>query len=221
MIAIGKSTLRRRGLALAAGVMTLVTLTGCGGVIKAGSAATVGDDALSESTVSDIADEVNAIAAAGEIDQALPAGEVYVRIVATWVDMEITEALAAAEDVTVTDAEIDAFISQFTDTDLAQIAAGSAIPASQLERAAQTLLMQQKLAIELAPDANTAAQKRALSAAKTETAADLGVSVNPRYGSWDPIGVFKTGPAVKARDSHRLSEPAVPEPVHPVPPPSP
>jgi hypothetical protein len=221
VIAIGRSARRRRIVALTAATGALLLLTGCGGAIKAGSAATVGDDTLSESAVSDIADEVNAIAAAGEIDQALPAGEVYLRIVALWVDMEITEALAEAEDVTVTDAEIDAFIAQFDDAQLAQIAAGSAIPTSQLERAARTVLLQQKLPTELAPGANPAAQKRALSAAKTETAAELGVSVNPRYGSWDPVGVFKTGPGVKSRDTHRLSEPAVTEPVHPVAPPTP
>jgi len=218
--AIGRST--RRCVALAAGALAVVTLTGCGGAIKAGSAATVGDDALSDGAVSDIADEVDAVVAGAEGGQALPPDEVYLRIVALWVDMEITEALAAAEDVTVTDGEVDAFLEQFDEAALAQIAAGSAIPASQLDRAAQTVLLQQALAAQLAPGAKPEEQRQALSEAKAETAADLGVSVNPRFGSWDPTGEGETGPGVKPRDDDRLSQLAVPdEPVSPPAPPVP
>ena len=221
MTAIGRST--RRRVALAAGLLAVVTLTGCGaGAIKAGSAATVGDDALSEGAVSDIADEVNAVVAGTEGGQALPPDEVNLRIVALWVDMEITEALAAAEDVAVSDADVDAFLEQFDEAALAQIAAGSAIPASQLDRAARTVLLQQELALQLAPGARPEDQRQALSEAKAETAADLGVSVNPRFGSWDPTGEGDTGPGVKPRADDRLSQLAVPEePVGPPPPPVP
>lgn len=192
--------MRRGGLVLA--VVAVVTLTGCA-TLKAGSAATVGDNALAEATVADIVAEIQTVVSDAELEQTLPADQVNQSIVALWVDEEITEALAASEDVSVSDGEVDRFLQQFDEQARVNIASEAAIPPSQLERAARNVLLRNKLGQTLAPGADQEAQSQALAAALVETADELGVSVNPRFGSWNA-----SVPGVEARSPDRLSQPA-------------
>jgi len=218
-------TLTRRRTGLLAGVlMCILATTACGSGVKAGSAATVDDSTLTESQVADISDEINGVIADSNSDQVLPANEINLRIVALWVDEQITEHLAAERGVTVTDSEVDTLLNKFDKNARVDITTGSAIPPSQLERAAQTLLLRQKLGMDLAPGGDNDAQAAALTAALVDTANSLDVSVNPRFGTWDPsTWVGPDGapapPRVGPRAEDRLSElsatPAASAPVAP------
>ena len=184
-MSIVRSDRRRRVFAVAASALCFAVLAGCG-TIKAGSAAIVGDEQLSQVDVTDVAEEVDAELAAAGLELAIPANEVPLYIVASWVDATLVEELASDEGVTVTPGELDAFLADFDEAQRAQLVADRALPPSQLDRAVRAFLMQQKLAAQLAPGAGPEEQTAALRDAMSETAEELGVSVNPRFGSWDP-----------------------------------
>lgn len=189
---------RRRGALLAAVAVAL--LAACTPV-KAGSAAVVGEETLSESQVADGFQEISEIATANELPPPA-APDLNLRLVGLWVEETLTETLAEREDVTVSAGDVDEFLGQFTDEDLVQIAVSSGIGPSTIDRAAATQLLQTALAQQLAPGASVEAQGQALRAALADLAAELGVSVNPRFGSFDPE-TAQVGP----RDETRLSSP--------------
>jgi hypothetical protein len=191
--------LRRAG-ALALAALAVLLLSACGG-LKAGSAAVVGDQVLTESQVSESGQEIVDIATAAELPP--PAtGDLTVRLVGIWVEEQLTEALAADTGVSVSAGDVDAFLAQFTEDDLRQIAVSAGIAPGALDRAAETQLLQQQLVLELAPDGTPEEQGQALRAALAETGARLGVAVNPRYAAYDA-----TTAQVVARAADRLSSP--------------
>lgn len=180
--------------------LTLLILTACG-PLKAGSAAIVGDSALSEQELADIATEVADIVDDSDAAQTLPADQVNVSIVGLWVDEELVEALAANEGAAVSQGDVDRFLERFDDQARADIAVQAAIPPSQLERAARNVLLRQQLGQLLAPDGDEQAQAAAVAEALLQTADGLHVSINPRFGSWNA-----DTPGVEPRDESRLSE---------------
>lgn len=189
---------RRAGALLAAAA---VTLLGACAPLKAGSAAVVGEDTLSESQLADSFQEISDIAAANELPPP-SAGEVNARLVGVWVEETLTETLAEREGVTVSATEVDSFLARFSDDDLVQIAVSSGIGPSTIERAAQTQLLQAQLAQQLAQGGTSEEQGQALRGALADLAAEVGVSVNPRFGTFDDESA-QVGP----RDEERLSSP--------------
>jgi hypothetical protein len=201
------ATLRRRGLLLAVGAVAL--LAACT-PLKAGSAAVVGEVALTETQVSDYAEEITSIAQENDLQP--PAGaDLNGRIVGLWVEETLTEELARREGVTVADGDVDAFLAQFSDDDLNQIAVSSGIGPSTIDRAARSQLLQQALAQKLVPAGSPEQQSAALRAALAEVATDVGVSVNPRYGSFD-AKTAQVGPRLDVRlSSPQPSDSAAPQ----------
>lgn len=202
---------QRRVMAAVVGVLCVVTLAGCG-TLKAGSAAIVGDEQLTQADVTDATEELDAELAESGIESSVPTTEVPLYIVATWVDATLVESLAAKEGVSVTPGELDDAVAGFDEDVRRQLIAERALPPSQFERAVRAFLLQQKLAVQLAPDADPEGQSAALRAAMAETADELGVSVNPRFGTWNA-----SIPGVEPRADDRLSsvdapveEPAAP-----------
>jgi len=190
----------RRAGAVALTAVAAVLLSACGGV-KAGSAAVVGDSVLTESQVSEAGQEIVDIAATAELPPPA-AADLNVRLVGIWVEEQLTEALADESGVSVSAGDVDAFLGQFTEDDLLQIAVSAGIGPGALDRAAQTQLLQQQLALQLVPDGTPEEQGQALRAALAQTGAELGVSVNPRYAAYDA-----TVAQVVARPDDRLSSP--------------
>lgn len=208
-------------------VLGALVLTACG-TTKAGSAATVGDESLSEAAVATTAEEIDTVLTDAGLESALPADQVNQSIVALWIDAQVTDAIAEAEGITVTDGELDKFLEQFDEETRNRITAEGAIPPSQLESAARTAILRQKLQPALAPDGTPEEQSLALLTAITETSDELDISVNPRFGSWDQCASGGSDgqpcvPGVVARDDARLSSPAESEspPAAPQPPAAP
>lgn len=181
------------------GAASLLLLTACT-PMKSGSAAIVGDQSLTEADVADISDEVVSVIADAEAQSAMAPADLNQRIVSLWVDEALTNELAANEGVAVTEGDIDKFLEQFDEAARLKIVTDAGIAPSQLEGAAEAALLRDQLAAELAPGAAAEQQSAALADALVATADDLGVSVNPRFGVWNP-----TIPGVEPRATDRLS----------------
>ena len=190
---------RRRLAGVVSGVLCLVALTACS-TMKAGSAAIVGDEQLSQSDVTDITEEIDAALAADDLESSVPEDQVPLFIVASWVDATLVQALAEQKGVSVTPGEVDDFIANFPEENRQNLVVQRAMPQSQFERAVTAFLLQQDLLLELVPDGTQQEQAAALKEAMEQTADELGVSINPRFGSWNPAV-----PGVEPRDDSRLS----------------
>jgi hypothetical protein len=175
---------RRRSAALAAAaVLAVAALTACTPT-KAGSAAIVGDQALSEATLTSLAKQVRDVATRADIE--VPqADALNQRIVALWVNEQLTQALADKVDADVTPAQVDSLLGQFQPDQLAQIQVSSGIAPSMLRDAAGAAVLRQAIVTSLAPNAAASQQTALLGRAYRRIADEVGVSVNPRFGSWN------------------------------------
>ncbi len=179
------TTMVRRGIvALAASL----ALTGCASLGDAGSAATVGDVHISTETLASQTEAVQSQRGvpAGSPDLALTLG-VLQRLVIT----ELVSQAAAAQGITVTRGEIDATIANFEaqlggPEALQQAYLDSNVPAQSIEQQVQLSVQVQKLGAALVPDADAEGQQQAVSQYVTGFGLQEGISVSPRFGTWDP-----------------------------------
>jgi len=176
-------------LILAAAAVLVVGLSACSGVGQAGSAATVGDQAISEQ---DLAGTVDAIAVqrggrAGEPDAALVT-EVLQRLIIT----DLVDKVAQDLGVVVTQAEIDNSLLGLQEQlggreALEQAFLDSGIPVDQIEEQVRLSAQVQAIGLALVPDADAAGQQQAVVQYVTGFGLEQGITVSPRFGSWDPM----------------------------------
>lgn len=188
----GVTTMMRRGIVA---LVATFALAGCAGLGDAGSAASVGDVPISTDT---LASETEAIqeqrgVPAGAPDSALTLG-VLQRLVIT----ELVGQAATAQGVTVTQGEIDAAIAEFElqlggAEGLRAAYLDSNVPAEGIERQVELSLQVQKLGTALAPDADPNGQQQAVVQYVTGFGVQEGISVSPRFGTWD-AGTLTVGP---------------------------
>jgi hypothetical protein len=180
----------------------LLALAGCSTTQKAGSAAIVGDQRLTESQVADWVDELSTLYENNPSAQRPPDDQLSLAVVSWWLNEQLTNELANQKGVSATQSEVDQLLGsdqQQRDT----LSAQNAIPPSQLEAAAEYVVLRKALGSQLAPGASSGKADDAYLAELRKVADDLGVSVNPRFGDWNP-----ELPGLEARDSTRLSSPA-------------
>ncbi|MEV5313570.1 SurA N-terminal domain-containing protein [Streptomyces sp. NPDC052610] len=184
---------RRTALLLSAAIAAAPLLTACGNDARPGAAAVVGDQRITVAQLENRVDEVRSAQRAAVTDDAQ-----YAQAIAksgsltrdTLHGMVLDRVLhRAAQDagITVTRKEIQEMRSGLEQ----QVGGSRALQTAWLqqysvapERLDENLRLQleaQKLAAKLGTDTSQPAFWEALSKAS----ADLGVSVNPRYGSWD------------------------------------
>lgn len=203
----------RSALVLAA--LGVVVLSGCASH-KAGAAAVVGEERLTESQLAEWSDELAGVYADNPDAQQPPEDQLPLVLTSWWLNEQITSALAEQEGVTASASEID----QLLGTDPAQretASAQNAIPPSRLEAAAEYVVLRRSLGEALAaPGASPEEADAAYLEALRSTAEDLDVSVSPRFGVWNP-----DVPGVEPRALERLSRPAVTEQPEPAPAPAP
>lgn len=192
------TTMRRRGIVALATSLALaasVSLAGCAGLGEAGSAATVGDVQISTDALASQTEEIQEQRGvpAGSADSALTLA-VLQRLVIT----ELVGQAAAAQGVTVSQGEIDAATAEFE----AQLGGADAlraayldsnVPASAIEGQVDLSLQVQKLGATLAPDADPNSQQQAVVQYITGFGIQEGVTVSPRFGTWD-AGTLTVGP---------------------------
>jgi hypothetical protein len=190
--------MRRRGIVALTTSLALaasLSLAGCAGLGEAGSAATVGDVQISTDALASQTEEIQEQRGvpAGSADSALTLG-VLQRLIIT----ELVGQAATAQGVTVTQGEIDAATAEF-EAQLGGVEAlraaylDSNVPASAIEGQVELSLQVQRLGAALAPDADPNSQQQAVVQYVTGFGIQEGVTVSPRFGTWD-AGTLTVGP---------------------------
>ncbi|MFZ0322907.1 MAG: hypothetical protein WAN48_02120 [Actinomycetes bacterium] len=174
----------RRRVVVALAAFGMVTLASCT-PIKAGSAAIVGDQSLSENTLATVATEIVDFARAKGVD--IPEqSALNQRVVSLWVGNTLTFALADDLKVRASQANVDDLLGQLSPDQLTQVTVSSGIAPSQLQDAARAAVLRGKIASAVAPSATSQNElQAALAKAYLAEAQKLHVSVNPRYGVWN------------------------------------
>lgn len=181
------------GAVLAAAV---VGLAACNPA-EAGSAAVVGPNRVTEAVVMQDAKEVLAeIQAQNAI---APSTDLLLReLVQRQVDIRLYNEAAKREGITVTQGQVEALITQAGGRTNVEKSFATAdqqwVPASGVDDAARVFLIQQALVEKLAPGQSTTEQAAALQKYLGDLSKQIGVSVSPRYGSWDAAKVAVVAP---------------------------
>jgi len=193
---------RQLRAAVAVSVLGVVVLSACSAQ-KAGSAAVAGDERLTENQLAELFDELDDLYAANPDAQRLPDEQITLSVLSWWINEQLIGALAEERDLTATATEIDEVLGADQEQRDA-IALSNSIPPSRLDAAAEVFVLSNSLAESLAAEGVSPEEAQAeLGALLQETAADLRISVSPRFGSWNGDAV-----AVEPRDPERLSSPA-------------
>lgn len=201
------SMLRSRPALAMAAVAAVLAVSACG-TQKAGSAALVDDERLTESQVADQVEEMSGLYDGNPDAQRLTNDQLTQAAIAWWLNGQVMNAYAADNDVVVTDAQIDQVLGPEDQRD--QLSLSTGVAPSQLDEAARAVVAYQAAAQALV--ANGLSNDQAVAALAddlSKTADEIGVKVNPRYGSgWDPQFTQLLLP----RNPERLSSPAAATP---------
>lgn len=185
----------RRGSAIAlstVGLLSALALSACTPT-QAGAAAIVGQTRITETHVNQAAAEAEQAAATlpDTPENALDTSTFLRENTNRLINSVVLEKTCAEEGIVVTQAEVDALLLQAAGGQppavlAATVAAQLAVPPSELNQFAKDFLLSQKLGQKLVPGSDAAAQSAAARARVAQTAAQLDVTVSPRYGAWDP-----------------------------------
>jgi len=153
--------------------------------------------------LAELFDELDDLYAANPDAQRLPDEQITLSVLSWWINEQLIGRLAEERDLTATATAIDQVLGADQEQRDA-IALSNSIPPSRLDAAAEVFVLSNSLAESLAAEGASPEEAQAeLGVLLRETAADLGVSVSPRFGSWNSEAV-----AVEPRDPDRLSTPA-------------
>jgi hypothetical protein len=182
--------------------VSILALTGCA-TQKAGSAAVAGDERLTEAQLTDLYDELDELYNVNPDAQRLPNDQLTLSVLSWWVNEQLIGTIAKEEGLTATQAQIDEVLGADQQQRDA-ISLGNGIPPSRLEAAAEVYVLSSALTDSLAePGATKEETDAALLARLQETADEIGVSISPRFGTWNSETV-----SVEPRNPDRLSSPA-------------
>jgi hypothetical protein len=182
--------------------VSVLALSGCA-TQKAGSAAVAGDERLTEAQLAELYDELDELYNVNPDSQRLPNDQLTLSVLSWWVNEQLIGAVAKEEGLTATQAQIDEVLgSDQQQRDAISLSNG--IPPSRLEAAAEVFVLSSALADALAqPGATKEEANAALLTRLQQTADELGISISPRFGSWNSQTV-----SVEPRNPERLSSPA-------------
>ena len=172
-------------------VLCVVVLSGCSTPVKAGAAAVVGDERVPTSSVEATTTSVREQAQEedlGELD-----GATLNRItVERAIRSLLTAELAEREGVSVTEGEVDDYLAEIEaagqSEQLNVDALNNGVPSSELRGEVHDFLLRQKVGEELVEGTGPEVEQErgaAVSEAFVALAEEIGVSVSPRYGTWD------------------------------------
>jgi hypothetical protein len=211
-------TSRVRGAAVVS-LLLVGLLSACGiSAGGAGQAADVGSTQLPVQTVLDHSQQIADLSSQGTSSQALDTTAVNRVQVAVWVEQQLTVKLAAELGVSVSDAEVDRFLNQVAiqngttrEAFAKQFAVqpGTWVAPKALDDYARTYLLQQSIGEKLVPTGTAGQRSAALNKELSRIAAVEGVTVSPRFGSWDPATARVTGAADDLSAPARPSAPTL------------
>lgn len=179
-------------------VVGVLALAGCStSPQQAGSAAIVGKVAISQSAV-----ETAVTAARNEItylpvdavEQAPSLTQLGQMVIDRLVLSELLKTAAEANNITATTSEVnsllnDAYAQYGKDKILAQLVVQNGIAFDMVDDFGRDVVIQRKLMAALDPTGDSTTQSAALGAYLADLATNVGVSLSPRYGVWDPNNI--------------------------------
>ncbi len=191
---IGRRTRSRRvrlAAAFAGAAIGVGLLAGCAGT--PGAAATVGEVTISDQTITDGVAQLRA-------DAGLSDSGVVPSLLGRLIVMELVNQVAAQHDVVVTDGQVAqqmaSYEEQVGDKDsVYQLFAQQGVPQSQVDNMLRLAVQVTALGPILKPAGTADEQTMAVVEAVTALGEDVGVTVNPRWGTWDPATLNIGAPA--------------------------
>lgn len=193
----------RKAAFAAAALASAIVVTGCGPTL-AGSAAVVGEARITDDELTAQVTEVLTALNLGPSDKANQV--VLDRLIRESIFAE----MAKREQVDVSDGEVSAFVAESekqTPGGAAGLAAQllqAGVPQSEILPFAKTYLLQQKIAMKLAPNKAQQIQQQVFSVAAIKLSESLDIRVSPRFGSWEAaqlkVGAIPNDLSVPAPD---------------------
>lgn len=188
--------MRRKNVAGVIGAIAAVGLMlgGCSNATP-GAVAIVGDDRISDRQLNEQVEQV--LKAQGRpLDSASDA------LVATTLDRMVTASLvnqfAEANGIEVTDGELDATLAMYAEANGGQLALENAlveqgVAPEAIPEIIRVNILAQKIGAAADPTGTPESQSQAIFVVITDYSAEIGTTVSPRYGTWDPIGLAVGG----------------------------
>jgi len=172
----------------AAGAVLLAAalLAGCG-TPRAGAAATVGPDRISEADLAAATNELRSLVG----DPTGDTSETLRSVLARMVTRDLAEAAVRRAGLTVPGGDVDRARRDLTtevggEEQLARYAAEAGVPPRLVDDVLYTSIALELLGRSLEPEGTPEEQQGAALLALAELSIELGVVVNPRYGVWLP-----------------------------------
>jgi hypothetical protein len=178
----------RRGLIPAAGIAVVaIFLSACGGPVAASSAVIVGEQAVANTTLDNYVSDLHR-ALNQPVDQA--DFEAMQAALNRLILENLIDQSGAKLGIVITDADIQAAIAAAEASlggrdQLLAALLESQIPPSAINNAFRLSLTLAKMGPVLVPGTDTKAQQQAVYDYVLNLAAEIGVTPNPRYGTWD------------------------------------
>lgn len=178
--------LSRRVAAVASSAVLALGLTACD-TNQVGAAAVVGDQRI---TVSELQEQVREVAAVQSGDATGDQLNLQMTLLDRMIGFKLREHIAADAGVTITEAQVDDFIAdqlraQAPDGDLTPLMAQNAMTEDTLREVVRVVLTLEEMG-------GQEAYFQAMSAVSEE----VGVEVNPRYGSWTGVNIEQTSGSI-------------------------
>lgn len=184
--------MRRKQIAGVIGTVAAMGLviSGCSNATP-GAAAIVGDDRISDRQLNEQVEQV-LVAQGRPLDTASEA------LVASTLDRMITASLveqfAQTQGIEVTDGELDATIAMYAEANgglpaLQQALLEQDVAPDDIPEIIRVNILAQKIGIAADPTGTPDTQSQAVFAVITDFSNQIGTSMSPRYGTWDPVGL--------------------------------
>lgn len=204
---------RRRTAAVALAVSAVAALSACSSTAHPGAAAVVGDQRI---TVSTLQAHVNAYRAAATATGAEQSAGASANVLSLLVNAQLVDQALTAQGKSVTEGEVQqteaADLQQFgTAQDLqTAIITKLAIAPSDFDTFVRYEIGQELLLQQAGVDPTSASAGSALQGIMQKAAGNVGVTVNPRYGSWSAKATSDTAwpPLAAAKQPWLKAEPA-------------
>ena len=182
-------------------ILGVAVLTGCSDSPKlAGSAVVINGKVVSASAVAERVDKVRAQIQVTEpaLMSEIPSlVQINQRAVDHFIRASLFEEAVAREGIKVTDRDVasyrDEVFTQYSQESVeAQLLTQNAVPAEKVDEFMREIMIQRILMEKLAPGADNQTQFVAMTDYLTALSDELGVELNPRFGTWDPSNLIST-----------------------------
>lgn len=171
----------RRSAAIIAGLVLAASLTGCAG--RAGAAAVIGDEVISDRELSALVRESEQVADRFQLAGQVTTAEITASALTWLVRARLFERITAEEGISITDGEVDDVLASAEDDlgkdELSARLALAGVPPTRVREYARSFVANGKVLEALGQDSE--ALRRLL----VDYSGRYKVEVAPRYGSWD------------------------------------